>query len=47
MPWCFKIGKNFSIFFIEPGVKVNVRNYRDTLLAQMVPEMNELSNHGH
>ena len=34
-------------FFIEPVVKVNGQYYRDTLLAQMIPEMNELSNHGH
>ena len=46
MPWCFKIWKNFN-FFIEPVVKVNEQYYRDTLLAQMIPEMNELSNHGH
>ena len=41
-----KLGKT-SIFFIEPGVKVNGQYYRDTLLAQMIPEMNKLSNHGH
>ena len=32
-----------SVFFIEPGVKINGQYYRNELLARMLPEMNNLS----
>ena len=33
-----KVGKS-SIFFVEPGAKVNRAYYREKLLASMIPEM--------
>ena len=36
-----KVSKS-SIFFIEPGAKVNVAYYREKLLASMIPEMDRL-----
>ena len=36
-----KVGKS-SIFFVEPGAKVNGAYYREKLLASMVPEMDRL-----
>ena len=33
-----KVGKS-SIFFVEPGAKVNSAYYREKLLASMIPEM--------
>ena len=41
-----KLGKT-SIFFIEPGVKVNAEYYRNTLLKDMLPEMSALANNGY
>ena len=37
-----KVGKS-SIFFVEPGEKVNGAYYREKLLASMIPEMNRLT----
>ena len=37
-----KIGKS-SIFFVEPGAKVNSAYYREKLLASMIPEMVRLT----
>ena len=37
-----KVGKS-SIFFIEPGAKVNGAYYREKLLASMIPEMDRLT----
>ena len=37
-----KVGKS-SIFFVEPGAKVNGAYYREKLLASMTPEMNRLT----
>ena len=37
-----KAGKT-SVFFVEPGVKVNARYYCDVLLKKMIPEMNKLT----
>ena len=37
-----KVGKS-SIFFVEPGVKVNGAYYREKLLASMIPEMDRLT----
>ena len=37
-----KIGKS-SIFFVEPGAKVNGAYYREKLLASMIPEMDRLT----
>ena len=37
-----KLGK-LSIFFIEPGAKVNGAYYREKLLASMIPEMDRLT----
>ena len=39
-----KLGKT-SMFFVEPGVKVNGPYYRNHLLADMIPEMDTLANH--
>ena len=36
------LGKT-SVFFVEPGVKINGQYYRNELLARMLPEMNNLS----
>ena len=36
-----KVGKS-SIFFVEPGAKVNGAYYREKLLASMIPEMDRL-----
>ena len=36
-----KVGKS-SIFFVEPGEKVNGAYYRKKLLASMIPEMDRL-----
>ena len=35
-----KVGKS-SIFFVEPGAKVNGAYYREKLLASMIPEMDD------
>ena len=37
-----KVGKS-SIFFVEPGTKVNGAYYREKLLASMIPEMDRLT----
>ena len=37
-----KVGKS-SIFFVEPGEKVNGAYYRKKLLASMIPEMDRLT----
>ena len=37
-----KVGKS-SIFFVEPGAKVNGAYYREKLLASMIPEMDKLT----
>ena len=37
-----KVGKS-SIFFVEPGAKVNGAYYREKLLASMIPEMDTLT----
>ena len=37
-----KVGKG-SIFFVEPGAKVNGAYYREKLLASMIPEMDRLT----
>ena len=37
-----KVGKS-SVFFVEPGAKVNGAYYRERLLASMIPEMDRLS----
>ena len=37
-----KVGKS-SIFFVEPGAKVNRAYYREKLLASMMPEMDRLT----
>ena len=37
-----KVGKS-SIFFVEPGAKVNGAYYRKKLLASMIPEMDRLT----
>ena len=37
-----KVGKS-SIFFVEPGAKVNGAYYREKLLASMIPEMYRLT----
>ena len=37
-----KVGKS-SIFFVEPGAKVNGAYYREKLLVSMIPEMNRLT----
>ena len=37
-----KVGKS-SIFFVEPGAKVNGACYREKLLASMIPEMDRLT----
>ena len=34
-----KAGKS-SIFFVDPGTKVNAKYYCDVLLKEMIPEMN-------
>ena len=39
-----KLGKT-SMFFVEPGAKVNGPYYRNHLLADMIPEMDTLANH--
>lgn len=41
-----KLGKT-SLHFIEPGVKVDGAYYRETLLANMLPEMSALARGGH
>ena len=37
-----KVGKS-SIFFVEPGAKVNGAYYREKLLASIIPEMDRLT----
>ena len=37
-----KVGKS-SIFFVEPGAKVNDAYYREKLLASMIPEIDRLT----
>ena len=37
-----KVDKS-SIFFVEPGAKVNGAYYREKLLASMIPKMNKLT----
>ena len=37
-----KVGKS-SIFFVQPGAKVNGAYYRKKLLASMIPEMDRLT----
>ena len=37
-----KVDKS-SIFFVEPGAKVNGAYYREKLLASMIPEMDRLT----
>ena len=37
-----KVGKS-SIFFVEPGAKVNGAYYREKLLASMIPEMDRFT----
>ena len=37
-----KVGK-LSIFFVEPGAKVNGAYYREKLLASVIPEMDRLT----
>ena len=37
-----KLGRT-SVFFLEPGVKINGQYYRNELLARMLPEMNNIS----
>ena len=37
-----KVSKS-SIFFVEPGAKVNDAYYREKLLASMIPEMDRLT----
>ena len=37
-----KVGKS-SVFFVEPGAKVNGAYYREKLLASMIPEMDRLT----
>ena len=37
-----KVGKS-SIFFVEPGAKVNGAYYREKLLASMIREMDRLT----
>ena len=37
-----KVGKS-SIFFVEPGAKVNGAYYREKLLPSMIPEMDRLT----
>ena len=37
-----KVGKS-SIFFVEPGTKVNGAYYREKLFASMIPEMDKLT----
>ena len=37
-----KVGKS-SIFFVEPGEKVDGAYYREKLLASMIPEMDRLT----
>ena len=37
-----KVGKS-SIFFVEPGAKVNGAYYREKLLASMIPEIDRLT----
>ena len=37
-----KVGK-LSIFFVEPGAKVNGAYYREMLLALMIPEMDRFT----
>ena len=37
-----KVGKS-SIFFVEPGAKVNGAYYREKLLASMIPKMDRLT----
>ena len=37
-----KVGKS-SIFFVEPGAKVNGAYYHEKLLASMIPEMDRLT----
>ena len=37
-----KLGRT-SVFFVEPGVKINGQYYRNELLACMLPELNNLS----
>ena len=37
-----KVGKT-SIFFVDPGTKVNAPYYCDVLLKQMIPEMNKFA----
>ena len=36
-----KLGRT-SVFFVEPGVKINGQYYRNEILARMHPEMNNL-----
>ena len=38
----FKLGRT-SVFFVEPGVKINGQYHRNELLAHMLPDMNNLS----
>ena len=37
-----KVGKS-SIFFVEPGAKVNGAYYHEKLLASIIPEMDRLT----
>ena len=37
-----KLGRT-SVFFVEPGVKINGQYHRNELLAHMLPDMNNLS----
>ena len=37
-----KLGRT-SVFFVEPGVKINGQYYRNELLACILPELNNLS----
>ena len=37
-----KVGKS-SIFFVEPGAKINCVYYREKLLASIIPEMDRLT----
>ena len=37
-----KVGKS-SIFFVQPGAKINGAYYREKLLASMIPEMDRLT----
>ena len=37
-----KLGKT-SLFFVDPGAKVNAEYYRNNLLAKMIPEMEDIT----